>query len=73
MQKTGIHCLLQDCSHQHKTLAAAAKCYAKLTKVYGQWGNGGYTSAAWFHAVVEDSDGHQYEAAELYEELNIPL
>ena len=63
--KTGIHCLLRDCGHNHRSLAAAARCHAKLTKVTGQWGNGGTTSAAWFNAVVEASDGEQFSGYEL--------
>jgi hypothetical protein len=67
--KTGIHCLLRDCGHNHKTLAAAANCHAKLTKVTGQWGNGGTTSAQWFHAVVEDSNGERFDYYELEQAL----
>ncbi len=68
--KTGIHCLLRDCGHAHRSLATASHCHAKLTKVTGQWGNGGTTSAAWFNAVVESSTGEQFSNCELFEALN---
>ena len=63
--KTGIHPVLRDCGHEHRTIASAARCHGKLTKVHGQWGNGGWTSAEWHHAVVEDSDGKVYGYADL--------
>ena len=69
--KTGIRCLLRDCGHNHRTLPAAAQCHAKLTRITGgQWGNGGTTSAAWFKAVVEASDGEQFSGYELFEAIN---
>lgn len=68
--KTGIHCLLRDCGHAHRTLSGAFRCYSNLTKVTGQWGNGGTTSAAWYHAIVEDSNGESYSYGDMCEALD---
>ncbi len=62
---TGIHQLLRDCGHNHKTLATAARCYAKLTKQYPD----GMYSAAWYHAIVEDSTGEHYDNFEMEQAL----
>ena len=64
---------LQRCGHEHQTVASAAACLKELTQWFclheeptgeycGQCGALGaghdHTSAAWWHAQVEDSKGN---------------
>ena len=49
---TGIHQELAKCGHKHKTVATAQACYDRLTA----WRDGS-TSARWYHAKIEGSNG----------------
>lgn len=69
---TGIHLELANCGHRHKSVEAAATCKAKLTAWYCICGErsdshrrcssstghrADHTSARWYHAQIEDSNG----------------
>jgi hypothetical protein len=59
-ESTGIHEELANCGHKHKTIETAQACYSRLTV----WRNGS-TSATWYHAHIEDSQGREVESADL--------
>jgi hypothetical protein len=62
------------CGHAHKSVEAAERCLAKLTRMYCRHGHvdgtlcgkclGGYargeqTSATWYHATIHNQDGER--------------
>jgi hypothetical protein len=76
-RSTGIHCLLRDCGHQHRTVTGATACMDKLRNACCQHGSrigtpcrecyGGRAkfarqwTANWYHACIEDSAGEFVE------------
>ena len=71
---TGIHLELANCGHHHRTIEAAQHCLEKLTawrclcgrttKSYAPCCHTPHnsTSARWYHARVEDSNGNRIDA-----------
>ena len=75
-QSTGICAELANCGHAHRTVEAAQHCMDKLTAWHCLCGSTtksyapcchtphNSTSARWYHAHIEDSQGSQPEPQE---------
>ncbi len=72
---TGVHLMLRECGHKHKTIAAAEACERRLVRASCSHGtlagmlckdclgraSASQWSADWFHSCIEDSAGNQAE------------